>query len=197
MDAFALGASGTTEAARRALRQGATAHLGGGLHHAYAGHAYFEWMRRQLLAQADVVLIDSRTGLNEMSGVCAQQLADVVVSFCAPNLQNLGGVVSMAKSFSREELVRDREGRRIEIVIVPTRIDSFNPEKLNQFEDEFRANLTRDIVRSVNSHKVSDYDTLKQFIAERKPGDEVKVELERDGKEMSITVKLERNPRRR
>src|SRR5438477_471546 len=39
VDAFALGASGTTEAARRALRQGATAHLGGGLHHAYAGHA--------------------------------------------------------------------------------------------------------------------------------------------------------------
>ncbi|HEY6193695.1 MAG TPA: histone deacetylase [Candidatus Eisenbacteria bacterium] len=39
VDAFALGASGTTEAARRALGQGAAAHLGGGLHHAYAGHA--------------------------------------------------------------------------------------------------------------------------------------------------------------
>ena len=39
VDAFALGASGTTEAARRALQQRAAAHLGGGLHHAYAGHA--------------------------------------------------------------------------------------------------------------------------------------------------------------
>ncbi len=39
VDAFALGASGTTEAARRALQRGAAAHLGGGLHHAYAGHA--------------------------------------------------------------------------------------------------------------------------------------------------------------
>jgi acetoin utilization deacetylase AcuC-like enzyme len=39
VDAFALGASGTTHAARLALEHGAAAHLGGGLHHAYAGHA--------------------------------------------------------------------------------------------------------------------------------------------------------------
>jgi tetratricopeptide (TPR) repeat protein len=107
-------------------------------YHTYSGHAYFEWMRRQLLSLADVVLIDSRTGLNEMSGVCAQQLADVVVSFCAPNLQNLAGVVAMAKSFTRDELVADRGGRRIDMLIVPTRIDSFNPKRLNEFEKSFR-----------------------------------------------------------
>jgi acetoin utilization deacetylase AcuC-like enzyme len=39
VDAFALGASGTTHAARLALQFGAAAHLGGGLHHAHAGHA--------------------------------------------------------------------------------------------------------------------------------------------------------------
>lgn len=39
VDAFSLAASGTTLAARLALRHGAAAHLGGGLHHAYAGHA--------------------------------------------------------------------------------------------------------------------------------------------------------------
>ena len=39
VDAFALAASGTTQAARLALRHGASAHIGGGLHHAYAGHA--------------------------------------------------------------------------------------------------------------------------------------------------------------
>jgi len=37
--AFALGASGTALAAREALERGAVAHVGGGLHHAYAGHA--------------------------------------------------------------------------------------------------------------------------------------------------------------
>lgn len=37
--AFSLAASGTTLAAREALARGAAAHVGGGLHHAYAGHA--------------------------------------------------------------------------------------------------------------------------------------------------------------
>jgi acetoin utilization deacetylase AcuC-like enzyme len=39
VDAFELGASGTTQAARLALEWGAAAHIGGGLHHACAGHA--------------------------------------------------------------------------------------------------------------------------------------------------------------
>ncbi len=39
VEAFSLAASGTTQAARLALRHGAAVHLGGGLHHAYAGHA--------------------------------------------------------------------------------------------------------------------------------------------------------------
>ncbi|MCC6348432.1 MAG: histone deacetylase [Candidatus Eisenbacteria bacterium] len=37
--ASALAASGTVLAAREALRRGAVAHVGGGFHHAYAGHA--------------------------------------------------------------------------------------------------------------------------------------------------------------
>ena len=39
VDAFALAAAGTTLAARAALERGAAAHVGGGLHHAYADHA--------------------------------------------------------------------------------------------------------------------------------------------------------------
>src|SRR5581483_2047554 len=38
----------------------------------YQGEAYFEWMRTQLNSDeiADLVLIDSRTGVTEMGGVC-------------------------------------------------------------------------------------------------------------------------------
>jgi tetratricopeptide (TPR) repeat protein len=103
---------------------------------AYEGQAYFEWMRRQLLNRADVVLIDSRTGVTEMSGVCTRQLADVVVSFCAPNQQNLEGLISMAGSFSRPDLVEQR-GRAIQTVMVPTRIDNFNPTRINEFARVF------------------------------------------------------------
>jgi acetoin utilization deacetylase AcuC-like enzyme len=39
VDAFSHAASGSAQTARLALAHGAAAHLGGGLHHAYAGHA--------------------------------------------------------------------------------------------------------------------------------------------------------------
>lgn len=90
----------------------------------YHGKEYFDWMREQLTGFADVVLIDSRTGVTEMSGVCARQLADVVVSFCAPNRQNLEGVVQMSDSFAREEVLAMRGERPLELVIVPTRLDN-------------------------------------------------------------------------
>lgn len=56
VDAFALAASGTTQAARLALERGASAHLGGGLHHAYAGHAEGFCYINDLAVAARVVL---------------------------------------------------------------------------------------------------------------------------------------------
>jgi tetratricopeptide (TPR) repeat protein len=104
------------------------------------GHAYFEWMRRQLSSPelSDVVLIDSRTGVTEMGGVCTRQMADTVVIFCAPNEQNLEGMVSMAGSFNREDLAEVR-GRSVQVVLVPARVDSFNDTRLNEFRREFDA----------------------------------------------------------
>jgi hypothetical protein len=39
----------------------------------------------------DMVPVDSRTGFSQMGGICAYQLADVIVAMCAPNQQNLDG----------------------------------------------------------------------------------------------------------
>ena len=91
----------------------------------FEGEAYFEWMRRQLESPdvADIVLIDSRTGVAEMSGVCTRQLADVVVCLCAPNDQNLDGIEMMAKSFLRPDLLEARNGRPLQLIMTPARID--------------------------------------------------------------------------
>jgi NB-ARC domain/TIR domain/Sel1 repeat/CobQ/CobB/MinD/ParA nucleotide binding domain len=109
----------------------------------YEGEAYFEWMRRQLLKPdvADVVLIDSRTGVAEMSGVCTRQLADVVVMLCAPNEQNLEGTAAMAKSFTRPDLLEARRGRPIELLPVPARVDVSEGRPVDLFEEQFRDRL--------------------------------------------------------
>jgi hypothetical protein len=109
----------------------------------FEGEAYFEWMRRQLTAAADIVLIDSRTGVAEMSGVCTRQLADVVVCFCAPNDQNLDGVERMAQSFShRQDLLEARgRSRPIQLIMTPARVDISDGRPIDIFEDRFEQKL--------------------------------------------------------
>jgi predicted acylesterase/phospholipase RssA len=108
----------------------------------YQGMAYFEWLREQLLELADVVLIDSRTGVTEMGGVCTRQLADVVVSFCAPNEQNLAGTRLMDDSFRSPNTQTARaEAQRgpVEVVVVPARVDMTGEiDDLNRFERSFK-----------------------------------------------------------
>ncbi len=108
----------------------------------FQGELYFDWLRRQLLTQnqIDIILIDSRTGVTEMGGVCTRQMADVVVSFCVPNAQNLRGVEEMARSFTRPEIIEHRQ-RPLDMVIVPTRIDISELADRNAFERLFRDHL--------------------------------------------------------
>jgi tetratricopeptide (TPR) repeat protein len=94
------------------------------LYDSYKGKVFFEWMRNEVDAMADVVLIDSRTGVTEMGGVCTRQLADVVVSFSVLNNQNMEGVAKMMNSFKRDEVIKARDGRPIEAIVIPTRIDT-------------------------------------------------------------------------
>lgn len=124
----------------------------------FDGESFFNWLRDQLLPfpsspfglenstterlGPDVVLIDSRTGVTEMGGVCTRQLADVIVSFCAPNYQNLDGVARMSESFVREDLRKFRGGRLPEVVVVPARVDlQGETTEQNRFQSLFEERL--------------------------------------------------------
>lgn len=105
---------------------------------AFHGQAYFEWLRGALAEVADIVLVDSRTGVTEMGGVCTRQLADVVVALVAPNRQNIDGSRRMAASFTRTEVLAERGERALEIVMVPSRVDVASEIKV-AFESDFEA----------------------------------------------------------
>jgi MinD-like ATPase involved in chromosome partitioning or flagellar assembly/tetratricopeptide (TPR) repeat protein len=57
-----------------------------------------ERFRRQLVDSADIVLIDSRTGLTDIGGICTVQLPDGVVLMTAPNEQSLAGIKQVARA---------------------------------------------------------------------------------------------------
>jgi predicted acylesterase/phospholipase RssA len=110
----------------------------------YSGREYLEWFRRKLLSLADVVLIDSRTGVTEMGGVCTRQMPDAVISFCAPNFQNLAGVATIVGSLDTDSARKARYDRALEVLVIPTRIDDFESGLLDQFSKQFSVQIEHD-----------------------------------------------------
>ena len=103
----------------------------------YGGREYFSWFRHQLRAIADVVLIDSRTGVTEMGGVCTRHIPDAVVGFCAPNFQNMDGVVRVVSGLNKDDVRLARGERAIQALIIPTRIDNSESDRLYEFSVSF------------------------------------------------------------
>jgi hypothetical protein len=106
------------------------------------GSVFFRWLRDELEAYADVIVIDSRTGVTEMSGVCTRDLADLVVCFSATNNSNLDGVLKMARWFLAPEVPKLRSGRSLSTLVVPSRVDrSVEKDQLVSFKDRFIARV--------------------------------------------------------
>lgn len=113
-----------------------------GFYRDWEGEIYLEWFRQELLAEDAVILVDSRTGVTEIGGVCVYQLADIVVMLCAANQNNLAGTVSMAEAFSRPIVRELRGGRPLRILPVPARISaSEETEQTNLFIHDFAEHL--------------------------------------------------------
>jgi cellulose biosynthesis protein BcsQ len=105
----------------------------------WSGELFFEWLRRTVVQQYDAVLVDSRTGLTEIGGVCGYQLPDTIVMLCAPNLQNVEGTEAMARHFLSPQVRAVRNDRPLNVLIVPARVDQEDTESRRGFEERFTA----------------------------------------------------------
>ncbi|MEX1363682.1 MAG: TIR domain-containing protein [Nannocystaceae bacterium] len=54
-----------------------------------------EQMRTEWLAEYDLVLVDSRTGLTDIGGICVAQLPDILVVLSSANAQSLDGCLDV------------------------------------------------------------------------------------------------------
>ncbi|HMF69820.1 MAG TPA: AAA family ATPase, partial [Flavitalea sp.] len=61
------------------------------------GGEYLENLREHWLDQYDLVLIDSRTGLTDSSGICSIHMPDILVLMFTPNEQSFYGVTEVAR----------------------------------------------------------------------------------------------------
>ena len=102
----------------------------------WEGGCCLEWLAAELRERADIVLIDSRTGVTEMGGVATQHLADVVIVMFGSNLQNVDSSARMAESFLSAPVREERE-RPLAIMAVPSRIDDQDSRGFLEFQSRY------------------------------------------------------------
>jgi tetratricopeptide (TPR) repeat protein/MinD-like ATPase involved in chromosome partitioning or flagellar assembly len=93
----------------------------------HGGGVFLEAVKEKLRAEYDYILIDSRTGVSDTSGVCTVQMPDTVVICFTLNYQSIEGASAVASSVRGQR--RDPEFR---VFPVPMRVEYSEKEKLDQ-----------------------------------------------------------------
>jgi len=66
------------------------------LYQAHGGNLFFQSVREQAKREFDYVLIDSRTGVSDTSGICTIQMPDILVACYTYNMQSILGASDIA-----------------------------------------------------------------------------------------------------
>jgi cellulose biosynthesis protein BcsQ len=94
------------------------------LYERYGFGEFLEGCRERWADKYDFVLVDSRTGITDIGGICTAQLPEILIMMLTANEQSLSGTMDVARRAvaARDGLPYDRA--RLMIVPVPTRFDA-------------------------------------------------------------------------
>ncbi|MCH5674659.1 FxSxx-COOH system tetratricopeptide repeat protein [Streptomyces gilvus] len=98
----------------------------------FGGH-FLQALRERMIASYDYVLIDSRTGVSDTSGICTVLLPDVLVDCFTMSAQSIRGGVEAAA------LVKRSAPRPIKVLPVPMRVEEAETERLEAGRDYCRS----------------------------------------------------------
>ena len=114
----------------------------GALYERHEGFLLFEDLKEQWerIIQPDYVLIDSRTGHTDTSGICTRQLPDSVVILFFPNEQNLRGLTEVVRDIRSE--ANEPRKKSIELHFVMSNVPDLDDEdrildnKIRAFQEQ-------------------------------------------------------------
>ncbi len=98
----------------------------------HQGGKIIERLRLELAEKYDFVLVDSRTGVTDVGGICTIQLPDILVMLSTPTEQGVKGVKFIADAARKGQQHLPVQRKRILTLPVPTRIDGNTEFKISQ-----------------------------------------------------------------
>lgn len=98
----------------------------------HGGGVFLNAAKQQMLAEYDYILIDSRTGVSDTSGICTVQFPDALVVCFTLNNQSIDGAANVVASVleQRRSLEQQTGVARPKIFPVPMRVELAEKDKL-------------------------------------------------------------------
>ncbi len=93
------------------------------------GGSFLEETRARFIGEYNYVLIDSRTGVSDISGICTAQMPDVLVACFTANNQSIDGTAAVAASARRQARPRAKPAVLLPVI---TRVDNSEKHKLER-----------------------------------------------------------------
>lgn len=93
----------------------------------FGGGGFIERIKERMKEEYDYVLIDSRTGVSDTSGICTVQLPDILAVCFTLNRQSIEGASAVAASVKAQR----GDGRALRIFPIPTRVEKAEKDKLD------------------------------------------------------------------
>ena len=89
------------------------------------GFGFIEYLKNELkqLPDIDIIIVDSRTGVTDIGGICTLQLPDIVVLLFALNDQNIEGVKLVAETIAEKAVEIEGRERPPALIIRPARVE--------------------------------------------------------------------------
>ncbi len=101
------------------------------------GGVFLEETKRRLREQYDYVLIDSRTGVSDTSGICTVQMPDMLVACFTLNEQSISGAASAAASALAQRMLPSGSSA-LRVLPVATRVDLGEKERADSARQQAR-----------------------------------------------------------
>jgi tetratricopeptide (TPR) repeat protein len=124
-------------------------------YHRLGGGHLFAAMREDMRRSYDYTLIDSRTGLNDIAGICTVRFPDTVVDCFTLSTQSIEGAAAVARS------IDELQDRDIRILPVPMRVEDGEQSKLENGRALARAQFSgfpRDVAKDAQQRYWGDVE---------------------------------------
>jgi MinD-like ATPase involved in chromosome partitioning or flagellar assembly len=128
------------------------------------GGRIIEGLRDEWKDEYDFVLVDSRTGLTDIGGICTIQLPDILVILFTATEQGWAGATDVASKAIKHHSELPFERDRLKVLPIPTRIDSSEKVLTDEWLSRFARKLPSVVSNWIDSDLIGTDSSLRTFV---------------------------------